>query len=442
MNCLNHISKTDRKIIHAVMPQIADSHVENENDKIHNDRTERYRKIINDLIGNYISDLREEMVKPMKYTGKMGMPICDHEENRLEEHGVSRDYAEYKLPEKSDEKCDRDDNDDNKPIANHAVDCQIEAQTERKTVITNPNEKEQSEQTNDSIISKSNKDDISKARLFTYVPPKCSLHPEVRQITHWKSALEIIEYNLYDTGVNSAYSLRFAAFLLSAYQNNIPILLAGPNAKEIADAFSMAIAGEKAGTLIVNKGFQTHYLKEDSLGDSKIIKAENVISGMVTAAIPDIIASADRYVIFTHPFAEDIPMEPKRLFSYLLPICTEILLDNTPYEPSCCGKLKDGFEYYESKDNNNHLMTVSGVLISNLVKRKMNIVLTDMIGMLDDEKNEYCDDAFFFCLLPYAYATQQLNSLLEAMHSHNSVKSKISKRRIEDIDSFYGADYE
>ena len=62
-------------------------------------------------------------------------------------------------------------------------------------------------------------------------------------------AISTIQEGLEDAGVVEQYSLEFAAYLHAAYTAHIPLLLAGPNGRDIADALSAALCGRTASIL-------------------------------------------------------------------------------------------------------------------------------------------------------------------------------------------------
>ena len=279
--------------------------------------------------------------------------------------------------------------------------------------------------------------------VYTYLPPEESEDMDIVEHPNWKSILDIIDSNLYDVGVSSDYTAGLAAFFLSAFQHNMPILLAGPNAKEIADAVSYAIFGKEAGTLILEKNFQSLELLENTVGFSDVLRVENAISGLFSANIPDIIDYSDKYLFFVHPFAEDILIEPKSLYSYVFPVFTEIFLSRDPLDITTGGIMKEDYVPFKGGNSKKkHLLQIPHLQVSNLVKGRMNIIASEMLGMCGKEERDNFDDSLLFCTLPYAYATGQLSTLLEAIHSQEAIKGKLSKKVIEEIDNFYGTDNE
>lgn len=59
--------------------------------------------------------------------------------------------------------------------------------------------------------------------------------------------LDTIKCGLLDAGVIEKYCHPLATYMYIAYLDNCPLLLIGPNATAIVDAFSGAIFGKKPG---------------------------------------------------------------------------------------------------------------------------------------------------------------------------------------------------
>lgn len=90
---------------------------------------------------------------------------------------------------------------------------------------------------------------VEKGSSSCFISGTTILSEQAEEYGDWKDLIDNLSDNLEKAGVCSKHSKSFAAFLFSAYLNQLPLLLAGPNAMEIADAFSVTINGNTAGTL-------------------------------------------------------------------------------------------------------------------------------------------------------------------------------------------------
>ena len=89
---------------------------------------------------------------------------------------------------------------------------------------------------------------VEKSNSSCFTSGKTLQSEQAEEYDNWKDLIDTLSDNLVEAGVRNDYSESFAAFLYSAYMNHLPLLLEGPNASEIADAFSAALVGKTAGT--------------------------------------------------------------------------------------------------------------------------------------------------------------------------------------------------
>ena len=72
---------------------------------------------------------------------------------------------------------------------------------------------------------------------------------ELERNSDWNELKETIRLELFEAGVSEKYAEGLGTYLYAAYVNHVPLLLAGPCAHDIADAFSAALFGRLAATL-------------------------------------------------------------------------------------------------------------------------------------------------------------------------------------------------
>ena len=119
---------------------------------------------------------------------------------------------------------------------------------------------------------------------------------------------------------------KFAEYLRAAFEKHMPLLLAGPRAHDIADAFSIALTGKTAAVLDCSGVESLDDLNIVETNDDTIIAAINPLAPNFVAYLPELLGIKDKFVIAILPFAEDLKFEPRGLFNYFLPICTELVL--------------------------------------------------------------------------------------------------------------------
>ena len=85
---------------------------------------------------------------------------------------------------------------------------------------------------------------------WTFTPGEvCHRMDNLEGCSSWRDTFELLCDNLQLAGIGSQWTTMLSSFLYSSYLNRMPLLLAGPNAKAIADALSMTICGQKIDLL-------------------------------------------------------------------------------------------------------------------------------------------------------------------------------------------------
>ena len=150
--------------------------------------------------------------------------------------------------------------------------------------------------------------------------------------------------------------------------------------------------------------------------------------------------SGNKYFIITYPYSEDIQIEPKSLYNYILPIFTELFVDRVP-DQLCSGNIIGGScaEEYKAftlvKTSKSHDKLLTELHTPLMTRNKIQTLLSNMHIMLKDENSDY---DVIFALLPYAYATMQTPLILEAIQDKENKNLSISNNVIELINRLYG----
>ncbi|MSS20336.1 hypothetical protein [Pseudoramibacter porci] len=215
-----------------------------------------------------------------------------------------------------------------------------------------------------------------------------------------------------------------ARFLYAAYLKKIPVLLAGPNAKNIADAFSAAVFGKCADQFYCEGDFQYTKLKE--MSESEFVTINNVFHADWIDHIDEITGSLNE-CWFTNAFAENLIIEPKGLYNYMIPIVTDLFVTGRSTK-DYYGKQAKNFEFKEtSRANKNTRQFFKEIGSGSLYRKNIETVLKTLGGMPG-----YCEDwDYYFALLPYAVVTGNENSLIEILESSDQNVSKDCRNIIE-----------
>lgn len=258
----------------------------------------------------------------------------------------------------------------------------------------------------------------------------------IETVSTWKEMLDIIASELIEAGVASSLSLPFAAYMYAAYVNKSPLLMVGPNANAIVDAFSGAISGKMAGTLECTGKYNAHSVKECYSSKDCVVKIVNPFSPDWIDRIPDIVGNRNQFFVAVHPYVEDIQIEPKSLYDYMFPIITELFVEKYPTGIILGGRCDENYEDFTPvKTSKSHNKLFTEMHVSLLTKTKMQVLLNNMHTMLNVSNLDY---DVVFALLPYAYATMQIPLILNAIQDGEKKRIAISRNLLELLNGLYG----
>ena len=258
---------------------------------------------------------------------------------------------------------------------------------------------------------------------------------DLEQCNTWNEMLNVISDELVEAGVMPKYALPLAAYMYSAYISRYPLLLIGPNSSAIVDAFSGAVSGRTAGILDCTEKYNHSAVKLCCSSEDSIVKIVNPFNSNWIERINSTIDIKSKYYIAVTPFSEDIQIEPKSLYSYMLPVMTEVFVEKTP-----TGHLLGGYcsqkykEFSIVKPTKSHNSLFSEMHVIPLVKTRMQLILSNMHEMIGDKNVDY---DVLFTLLPYAFATMQMPFLIKAVRDDEK-NLVVSNDLLKLIDSLYG----
>ena len=244
--------------------------------------------------------------------------------------------------------------------------------------------------------------------------------PEVNSF--WNDTINTIADELQAAGVIDKYSLPFAAYLYSAYLYKSPLLLIGPNANAIVDAFSASLFCRTAGVLECGDNYCGEDIDNCLSSDDRVIRIVNPFSNNWVSRIPDIVSNGDKFFIAVYPFMEDLQIEPKSLFSYMLPVFTEIVIDRMPTGHVIGGIFSEKYKDFKPQTKKKiHEKILTDMHASLFVRSRIQNVLNSMHEMLNDKVIDY---DMLFSLVPYAFVTMQMHTLIDAMQNENTVSKE------------------
>ena len=164
----------------------------------------------------------------------------------------------------------------------------------------------------------------------------------------WADVINTAAFELGEAGVAEKYRSSLAAFLCAAYIEKQPILLVGPNAIDIVQAFSAAVTGHKYGMLCCEGSYSNQVIAEIGADGEDIVIINNLLASGWMNRLPEILSQRDIFYVATHPYAEDVQVEPKSLYGFMLPLFTEFFVDKKASGKYYGGYFAEDFKTYSA----------------------------------------------------------------------------------------------
>lgn len=229
----------------------------------------------------------------------------------------------------------------------------------------------------------------------------------------WADVINTATFELKEAGVAEEYRSGLAAFLCAAYIEKQPLLLVGPNAIDIVQAFCAAVTGHKYGILCCEGSYSHQKIAKIGADSEDIVIINNLLASGWINRLPEILSHKDIFYVATHPYAEDIQVEPKSLYGFMQPLFTEFFVDKKATGRYLGGYFADDFESCStSKGARKELRILSKLTLSSLVRKRINSLVATMNEIYSSTT---VDDEFLFAVLPVAYASLEFNKIIEAI---------------------------
>ena len=250
----------------------------------------------------------------------------------------------------------------------------------------------------------------------------------------WEDELYAVSHNLvHSAKVENELSPMLAAFIYAAHINKVPVLIAGPGGHDIADALSAAIYACGAGELTLCNDCDYNIADEAAKYDEPVISVRNMFGKGWSDILPQAFSPVEKHIIWTHPYAEDLAIEPKGLYNYMLPILSECFVGvGTSHETiPALGKRANDFEGFSHKKKQPlRIAAFKRLGLSKLLIQQLEIVLTDAKAIMDNPARDK-DMEVLFGILPLCVLSGRVDILKDVIETEsgvsNSVKDEVAR---------------
>lgn len=268
-----------------------------------------------------------------------------------------------------------------------------------------------------------------KANLWNYErAKKQNCAEDIELLKDWKDEFYLLWDNLADMfSVNADIVGMLSAFLYSAFVNCMPVLFAGPCGNELADAVSISICGSDAGKLTLGNECDFKVVSNIDKYDEKFISVQNMFSKGWSDILPQTFAGTEKHVFWSHPYAEDLILEPTGLYNYMMPLLSECFIEAIKVGAVIPGQRAETFKEYSSdKQRPLRIAAFKELKLSKLFLKQLGNILSDAKAILDDDAKE--KDIEILCgLLPIAILTGKRDVLKEIIENETGVSSAVKK---------------
>ena len=286
---------------------------------------------------------------------------------------------------------------------------------------------------------------VDKPGSFSQAVQKWTHHPGIDYVIEkpdftekcdsWEQVAELIEDNMKAAGVITRFRPLISRLLYSAYLQGIPVMLVGPCGEAIAHGFSLAVTGRTAAVLDCSGEVNHSAIEELNQTEDEIVIVRNPLHPDWLMEQTKCENLTGKMTFWVHPYSEDLCVEPKGLYNYVLPVLTEFLADCQPVlSEMFAGMTSDDFECFEDD-------SPVGVDLIPIRKLGLGVMgtkkLKSAIGKakLMSQDKDLCDMDYLFGILSIAVVVQRFDILQGILENYKDI---VAKRKLS---SFVKAEF-
>ena len=253
--------------------------------------------------------------------------------------------------------------------------------------------------------------------------------------------IRVLKSNLKRSGVSENYAEGLAKYLIAAYMHKQPLILVGPNSLDIIEAFAAAVCHQTYACLTCDDNYSEQVHNLLGAHQERLVVLHNLISSAYIGHLEEILSHKDLFFIATHPYTEDLQVEPKSLYGFMLPIFTEFLVSESAfgmYTGISMNNEASLFKLSELEDDY-AVSKLNSFAPSPLVLNKVNTLFARMADLMEEDEDDfgYKDIEVVLALLPLAYAQMKINKLEDAIEDPMA-PLKISPELTHELQFIFG----
>lgn len=253
--------------------------------------------------------------------------------------------------------------------------------------------------------------------------------------------IRVLKSNLKRSGVSEHYAEGLAKYLIAAYMHKQPLILVGPNSLDIIEAFAAAVCHQTYACLTCDDNYSAQIHNLLGAHQERLVVLNNLISSAYIGHLEEILSHKDLFFIATHPYKEDLQVEPKSLYGFMLPIFTEFFVSESAssmYTGISMTNEASLFKFSELEDDY-AVSKLNSFAPSPLVLNKVNTLFARMADLMEEDEDDfgYKDIEVVLALLPLAYAQMKINKLEDAIEDPMA-PLKISPELTHELQFIFG----
>lgn len=249
---------------------------------------------------------------------------------------------------------------------------------------------------------------------------------EIELSESWNDELNAISQNLaHSMAINGDFGGMLSAFLYAAHINKIPLLVAGPSGRELSEIMAVSLYASGAGHLWLGNEPTNNIAETVADYNECIVSVHNMFGKGWQDELPQSFAKLKKQVIWTHPYVEDMIIEPKGLLNYMLPVLSECFVESIPVGEPWPTKRSEKFKAYTStKQQPLKIAAFKKLKLSKLLTNRLTIALSDAKAILNQPAKDK-DMEILFGLLPLCVITGRIDILKEAIETESGISSAV-----------------